>query len=247
VGSSAGHAGGVAPPVRPLNDPGQYDDLADQWWDTGGVFAMLHWLAAERARLVPPAVREHAVLLDIACGAGLLAPHVHPLGYRHVGVDIGRRGLELAAARGVLPVRADALRLPLADRCADVVVAGEVLEHVRDPYLLVEETCRVLRPGGTVVIDSIAAGRWGRFTAVTVAERIPGGPPPRLHDPALFVDPAGLRVAFARHGIRLRLHGLLPDPLDYLRWCRHRDRPVRMRRVPGTAGLFGGSGVQDGS
>ena len=56
-------------PVRPLNDPAQYDDLADQWWDTGGAFAMLHWLAAARARLVPRADRAGSILVDIACGA----------------------------------------------------------------------------------------------------------------------------------------------------------------------------------
>ena len=40
-------------PVRARNNPAQYDDLADVWWDPHGGFAMLHWLAAARARLVP--------------------------------------------------------------------------------------------------------------------------------------------------------------------------------------------------
>lgn len=234
----------MPPSVRPVNDPGQYEDLAEQWWDTGGVFAMLHWLAAARAHLIPPAPGPGAVLVDIACGAGLLAPHVETLGYRHIGLDLGVAGLRQAAAHGVVPVRADALVLPFADACADVVVAGEVFEHIPDPPTLVEEVCRVLRPGGTVVIDSIAATWWGRFTAITVAERLPGGPPPRLHDPGLFVDPAALRAAFARRGVVLELHGLLPDPVDYLRWYWDRTRTVRMRRVPGTAGLFGGCGVR---
>jgi len=37
------------------NDPAQYDDLADQWWDASGGFAALHWLAASRAEHIPPA------------------------------------------------------------------------------------------------------------------------------------------------------------------------------------------------
>jgi len=37
------------------NDSAQYDALAGEWWRPTGVFAMLHWLAAARARLVPPA------------------------------------------------------------------------------------------------------------------------------------------------------------------------------------------------
>src|SRR3954465_4892353 len=148
---------------------------------------MLHWLAASRAERVPPAGRPGALLVDLACGGGLMAPHAARLGYRHVGVDLGLRGLEIARAHGVLPVRGSVLAVPLADGCADVVVAGEVLEHVDDDIAVLAECARLLRPGGTLVIDALAAPRIGRFLMVTVAERLPGGPPPGIHDPALFV------------------------------------------------------------
>lgn len=241
-------AGRGTGPVRPVNDPLQYDDLADAWWDPTGAFAMLHWLAAARATVIPPAPRDGggAVLVDVACGGGLLAPHARRLGYRHVGVDLGREATRIAAVHGVLAVRADAMRLPLRSSYAEVVVAGEILEHVADPDAVVAEACRVLRPGGTVVVDSIAATGWGRFTAVTVGERMPGGPPARLHDPALFVDRARLLRAFAAGGVALRLTGLLPAPLDYLRWLADRRRAVRLRRVGGTAGLFQGVGRKAG-
>src|ERR1700712_5909199 len=118
---------------------------------------MLHWLAASRAGRVPPAARPGAVLVDLACGGGLMAPHVARLGYRHIGVDLGLPGLRLAQARGVLPVRGSVLAVPLADGCADVVVAGEVLEHVEDDVAVLAECARLLRPGGTLVIDALAA------------------------------------------------------------------------------------------
>ena len=182
----------MSAPIRPLNDPQQYDDLADQWWAPRGGFAMLHWIAAARARLVPPATHPDSLLLDLACGAGLLAPHLATKGHRHVGLDLSSTALPQARDHGVTPVRGDVLRLPFADEVADVVVAGEVLEHVTEPTDLVAEACRVLRPGGTLVVDTIAATWWGRFSSVTVGERIPAGPPKRLHDPALFVDRAAV-------------------------------------------------------
>src|SRR3712207_7082522 len=106
-----------------------------------------------------------------------MAPHVARLGYRHVGVDLGAQGLRISREHGVLPVRGSVLAVPLADRCADVVVAGEILEHVEDDVGVLAECARLLRPGGTLVLDSLAATGIGRFLTTTVAERLPGGPP----------------------------------------------------------------------
>jgi 2-polyprenyl-6-hydroxyphenyl methylase/3-demethylubiquinone-9 3-methyltransferase len=231
-------------PVREVNDPRQYDDLAALWWDPAGRFAMLQWLAASRARHLPPCPEGGRVLVDIACGGGLLAPHVEPLGYRHIGVDIGEQATRMVGEHGVTAVRADVLSLPLADAVATVVVAGEVLEHVHDVPRLVAEICRILRPGGTVVLDTLSSSRIGRFVGITVAERRPGGPPPGIHDPDLFVNPRALRAEFAKHGVTLATSGLFPHPLDYLRWLVHRRRTVRMLRVPCTAIIFDGVGVK---
>src|SRR5918997_1490589 len=154
--------------LRP-NDPAQYDGLADQWWEASGGFAALHWLAASRAEHIPPAPGPEAVLIDLACGGGLMAPHAARLGYRHVGVDLGMPGLALAREHGVLPVRASVFAVPLTDGCADVVVAGEILEHVDDDVAVLAEAARLLRPGGTLVIDSLAATWLAGVTAVLFA------------------------------------------------------------------------------
>ncbi|MGI8537572.1 MAG: methyltransferase domain-containing protein [Mycobacteriales bacterium] len=232
-------------PMRTRNDPAQYDDLADQWWAPRGGFAMLHWIAAARARLVPAAVREGSLLLDLACGGGLLAPHLAGKGHRHVGLDLSAPALPLARAHGVKPVRGDVLHLPFTDEVADVVVAGEVLEHVAEPLRLVAEAIRVLRPGGTLVLDTIAATWWGRFSSITLGERVPAGPPKRLHDPALFVDRGALVAAAQRCGVRLELSGLRPSALDYLAWLRGRKAVVRMLPTRSTAGLFQAHGRKD--
>jgi 2-polyprenyl-6-hydroxyphenyl methylase/3-demethylubiquinone-9 3-methyltransferase len=231
-------------PARPRNDPGQYDDLADEWWRPDGVFAMLHWIAEARAALIPPAARPGAVLVDLGCGAGLLAPHAARLGYRHVGVDVGRTALALAREHGVLPVRADATRVPLADGVADVVSAGEILEHVPDLRAAVAEACRVLRPGGTLVIDTIAATRRARLVAVWIAERVPGGAPKGIHDPALFVDRAVLRAECARHGVQLSLRGMRPSIPGMVRWLARRSPDARMVPTRSTAVLFQAFGVK---
>jgi 2-polyprenyl-6-hydroxyphenyl methylase / 3-demethylubiquinone-9 3-methyltransferase len=230
-------------PVR--NDPRQYDDLAGEWWRPGGGFEILHWLAAARGALVPPATRDGAVLLDAGCGAGLLAPHVQRLGYRHVGVDVRRSGLEQSAARGVTPLTGDVTALPLAARSVDVVVAGEILEHVTDLPGTVAELSRVLRPGGLVVLDTVNQTALSRFITVTAAERL-GIAPIGLHDPELFVDPKELTAHFAQQGIALQIRGIRPTMTGLLRWLARPSATVghsgRVVATWSTAVLYQGRG-----
>ena len=249
--------GSGTPPRRSPNDPGQYDDLAAQWWDRDGAFAVLHWLAEARARLVPPAERPGALLVDLGCGGGLLAPHVAALGYRHVGVDLVRSALEAAAAHGVTPVRADVTAVPLADACADVVSAGEILEHVPHWRAAVAEACRLLRPGGRLVLDTLNATWASRLLAVRLAENFSGGPR-GIHDPRLFVDPRELTAECARHGVTLRVRGIRPAVRPTVSWLVSRARPGLGRFLPvgrgvprivptwSVAVLYQGRGIKQG-
>ena len=214
--------------MRPLprNDPRQYDDLAGEWWRPGGAFAMLHWLAEARAALVPPAARPGAVLVDLGCGAGLLAPHVAGKGYRHVGVDLVAVGAGAGRRRtACAPCAAD------VDRAA----AGRRLRRRggrrRDPGAR-HRPARDGRRGVPGAAPGRAAGarhpQRHRAGPVRRGDAWPSGCPacPRgIHDPALFVDPARARRALcARHGVRLRVRGIRPA-------------------VPATAALAGDAGA----
>ncbi|MFV2020590.1 methyltransferase domain-containing protein [Micromonospora sp. LOL_023] len=239
------------------NDPRQYDVLVDEWWRPAGAFEMLHWIAQARARLIPPAARPGAVLVDIGCGGGLLAPHLHGKGYRHVGVDLTGSALSQAASRGVTPVRGDATMLPLGDGVADVVSAGELLEHVPDLPAAVGEACRVLRPGGLLVLDTLNATLAARLIAVELGERLPMVPR-GIHDPALFVRPDRLVAECARHGVRLAVRGLRPSLFSLVDWmlraALRRTAPERAlwkagrRMTPtwSTAVLYQGRGIKSG-
>jgi 2-polyprenyl-3-methyl-5-hydroxy-6-metoxy-1,4-benzoquinol methylase len=91
-------------------------------------------------------------ILDLGCRYGALTAF-YADGNDVVGVDIDREALGVAEERlGIETLWAD-LDEPLEyeDESFDVVVLGEVLEHIREPSELVLEAIRVLRPGGTLV------------------------------------------------------------------------------------------------
>lgn len=224
--------------TRPRNDPGQYDDLAGEWWRERGAFEPLHWLAKARAALIPEGT---GTLLDVACGGGLLAPHVR--GYRHVGVDIGTSATRIARQHGVTAVQGDVRRLPVKDDAADVVVAGEIFEHVRDLDGTVAEIARVLKPGGTLVCDTLSDSRLSTFVMVTVAERLPFVPA-GIHDPALFVNPGRLQATCRTHGIDLKVRGLRPSILDAIAWQVRAKGEVRMLPTRWTGVVYQGLGVK---
>jgi SAM-dependent methyltransferase len=90
-------------------------------------------------------------VLDLGCRYGALT-RAYLDGNHVVGVDVDRDALAEAATIGIETRWADVDEpLPFEDESFDVVVAGELIEHLRDPDRLVAEVRRVLRPGGRFV------------------------------------------------------------------------------------------------
>ena len=90
-------------------------------------------------------------VLDLGCRDGALSS-VYAEGNSLVGVDADREALAEAEKLGIETRWADLDEpLPFEDASFDVAVAGELLEHLRDPQRVVGEVRRVLRPGGTFV------------------------------------------------------------------------------------------------
>lgn len=88
---------------------------------------------------------EGRLVLDIGCGqkpyADLFADSIH----------IGLNNSTEDAAPDVV---GDATRMPIASRSVDLVFCTQVLEHVKEPWNLVRESFRVLKPGGWLVLSA---------------------------------------------------------------------------------------------
>jgi SAM-dependent methyltransferase len=160
-------------------------------------------------------VREGDLLLDMGCGAGRHAFESYRRGARVVAFDYSaaelkdvgalftamREAGEAGTEPGALAAttNGDALRLPFPDDTFDRVIASEVLEHVTDDQVALDEVFRVLKPGGTL--------------AATVPSWLPEQVCWALSDEyhAPFVEGGHVRIyTEARLRARMRAAGLRP-------------------------------------
>ena len=117
------------------------------------------WFRAARA-LRPILQRPEAVVLDLCCGTGDMTLAL----YRHrprsaapvLAADFSHQMLSLAlpkfAGKNIVPLEADALRLPLADSSVDLVTFAFGFRNLSSYSAGLHELHRVLRPGGQIAI-----------------------------------------------------------------------------------------------
>lgn len=113
-----------------------------------------HWWYRERRHLLAKALDglKPGPALDIGAAGGGNTRVLRDLGWTPVAMEYGPDGAEVAHERGLAAVRADARYLPLADASLSLVVAFDILEHIKEDDLAVAEIHRVLRPDGTLLI-----------------------------------------------------------------------------------------------
>jgi 2-polyprenyl-3-methyl-5-hydroxy-6-metoxy-1,4-benzoquinol methylase len=114
-------------------------------------------------------------VLDAGCGNGALAGHLLERGWDVVGIDLGRRGIEIAraaypAARfEVMPVD-DQMVERLDEASFDLVVSTEVVEHLYAPGPFLRGCFAALRPGGRLILSTPYHG-WLKNVLIAVTGR----------------------------------------------------------------------------
>lgn len=103
-------------------------------------------------------------VLDVGCGKGRFARVLQERNpaARICALDLAVSMLNCISG-GPLPCAGSMTALPFADRAFDCAYATESLEHAVEIERAVAEICRVVTPGGRIVIIDKNAEQWGRL------------------------------------------------------------------------------------
>jgi ubiquinone/menaquinone biosynthesis C-methylase UbiE len=103
-------------------------------------------------------------VLDVGCGKGRFA---RVLKERHPDASLTAFDLAEAMLRhvppGIAPCAGSMTALPFRSESVDCAYATESLEHAVDIDAAVAEMCRVVKPGGRIVIIDKNKEQWGRL------------------------------------------------------------------------------------
>jgi len=114
-----------------------------------------HWWYKERRAILARELRKLPAAgqaLDIGAAGGGNTRVIQAHGWRAVALEYSDSVADIAKARGISAIRADARDLPLKSGTCGLVTAFDILEHIEEDYLATAEIFRVLKPGGTTLI-----------------------------------------------------------------------------------------------
>lgn len=126
----------------------------------------------QRFRHVTELVAGQGAVLDVGCGSSRI---IGALTRGSVAVDVLLRKLRYARKFNRPLVHASGFRLPFADASFPCVLCSQVIEHVPKESPILDELCRVLAPGGRLVLGTPDYARWEWVYTEKLYGMVPGG------------------------------------------------------------------------
>lgn len=216
-----------------------FNALASSWWDPHGSSRLLHLMNPLRHDFIascrfndPMIPSQKLKYLDIGCGGGIFAESAARLPDTHsvTAIDPTPGVLKIAEAhkrRDPLLMQPGRLtyintsieELPLPNTPAeayDIVTLFEVLEHVNAPGPFISNLLPHVKPGGWLVMSTIARTWTSWLVTNVMAEDVLGIVPKGTHEWAKYVNEDELRGYFAKEpgwdGASVRSLGVMYVP-----------------------------------
>ena len=204
------------------NEIRKFEELASRWWDKNSEFKPLHDINPLRANwidnLAPVAEKK---VLDVGCGAGILAEALAQRGAQVTGIDMGDAPLGVAKLHQFESGLSIDYQKSTAEDYAqqhesafDIVTCLEMLEHVPDPSSVVQACAKMVKPGGHVFFSTINRNPKAFLFAIIGAEYLLRLLPRGTHEYAKFIRPSELANWSREADLQVnQMTGLLFNPI----------------------------------
>jgi len=209
----------------------RFSAMAKIWWDRKGEFKALHDInpirlayIANRSRLTGKSV------LDVGCGGGLLSERLASCGARVTGIDMEKVSLSVAREHMKKSGFSIDYRMTTVESLAkehseryDAAVCMELLEHVPEPFSIIDACGRLVRPGGDLFFATVNRTFLSWLLVIGFSEYVAGIVRKGTHTYQKLVKPEELKHWGAKARLQfMDLTGLRYLPfLGYAALCKN--------------------------
>ena len=210
-----------APSVNPT-EVSHFQKLASTWWDPHGSSRLLHLMNPLRHEFISTCLSSQSTpppshklrYLDVGCGGGIFAESAARLHgtetvtaidptpeVLRVAQDHARQDPALHNSPRLQYMNKSIEQLPIPMREQDkydVLALWEVIEHIRHPAPFLESCLPFVKPGGWLVLSTIARTWTSWFTTKLVAEELARVVPRGTHDWENYINEEELRAFFRK-------------------------------------------------
>ncbi|MDF2965780.1 MAG: ubiG [Rickettsiaceae bacterium] len=210
----------------------KFSKMADEWWDPEGKFKPLHKINPVRLKYLREAICTHfkikddesplknLSILDIGCGGGLVSIPLARLGAKLTAIDASEKNLRVAAISAQkFGAEVDFQHKAVEELQSgpfDVILALEVIEHIDNVSLFIENIARLLKGNGILVLSTINRTINAYLKAIIGAEYILRWLPIGTHEFKKFLKPSEIVAHLDSNNLKLcEMKGLVFNPLSW--------------------------------
>jgi len=99
-------------------------------------------------------IEKGSSVLEIGCGGGRLSSEIQQLGYKVISTDYEPSAVQYTQYKGIMNsfISNCGEGIPISNESIDLVVMTDVLEHIQNHTLTINECNRILKKGGYILI-----------------------------------------------------------------------------------------------
>ena len=190
----------------------KFSKMAKDWWNPNGKFKPLNLFNSARISFIKDKLISHFTLnpnsekpleklkiLDVGCGGGLLCEPLNRLGATITGIDASNNNIEVAKLHSkemnlnIEYIHAAPENLDLKNNIYDAVLCLEIVEHLKDVNLFIENCSKLIKKNGIMFVATINKNLKSYVFAILGAEYILRWLPIGTHDWEKFLSPENLK------------------------------------------------------